>query len=222
MIVHYRNARSTRIRHYVQAALWCWMLRQHHHHRARREARIPVGYPRSYRVLRARRPRRGAAVRQRGYVSWPIGERCSNTHPNGWPVVATTTNGTRAIVAARGAEEIVIGGILNAASVARMAQRSGLSVTLLMAGTQGRFSMEDALGAGAIIDVLPDARPDDLGHACYRLFRESRADLRGALEVCAHYRRLVELGFADDIAWCIKRDALDTVPRFEKDRIVAG
>lgn len=140
----------------------------------------------------------------------------------GRTLVMTTTNGTRAIVAARGAEEIVIGGILNAASVARMAQRSGLSVTLLMAGTQGRFSMEDALGAGAIIDVLPDARPDDLGHACYRLFRESRADLRGALEVCAHYRRLVELGFADDIAWCIKRDALDTVPRFEKDRIVAG
>lgn len=140
----------------------------------------------------------------------------------GRTLVMTTTNGTRAIVAARDAEEIVIGGILNAASVARMARLSGLPVTLLMAGTQGRFSLEDALGAGAIIDALHGAQPDDLGHVCHRLFRENRVDLKGALEVCTHYHRLLELGFAEDIAWCMKRDTLDTVPRFEKDHIVAG
>jgi 2-phosphosulfolactate phosphatase len=140
----------------------------------------------------------------------------------GRTLVMTTTNGTRAIAAVKDAAEAVMGGFLNAASVARRASRSGLPVTLVMAGTNGRFSLDDALATGAILDALPGAEPDDLGRVCYSLYRENQTDLIGALRHCSHYHTLAALGFVGDIAWCVRRDVMDTVPVFVKDRIVAG
>lgn len=142
---------------------------------------------------------------------------------SGMTLVMTTTNGTRAIVAARDAREVVMGSIINATAVAHRAARSGLPVTLMMAGTRGRFSLDDALAAGAILDALPaNAEFDDMGRICHRLYMENHADLIGALQQCGHYYDLKALGFDDDIAYCMRRDLLNTVPYFEKDHVTAG
>lgn len=141
----------------------------------------------------------------------------------GRTLVMTTTNGTRAILAVREARVAAVGGIVNATAVARRAAESGLPLTLLMAGTRNRFSLDDALAAGAILDALPSgAEPDDLGHVCRRLYRENRKDPAAALEQCSHYHDLMALGFGEDIAYCMSRDVLDTVPRFHSDHIIAG
>jgi len=69
-------------------------------------------------------------------------------------ILMSTTNGTRAIYAARGASEIFIGALVNAAATAQAVLAAKLDTTLLCAGTNGAVAMEDILGAGAVIDEI--------------------------------------------------------------------
>ena len=65
-----------------------------------------------------------------------------------------TTNGTRAILAAIDAAEVLVGALVNAAAVAGALRQVQRDVTLLCAGTEGSVAAEDVLGAGAVIDQL--------------------------------------------------------------------
>lgn len=66
--------------------------------------------------------------------------------------------------------------------------------------------MDDAIAAGAIIDSMRNRslslQLDDSSVAAYELFDLRRTDLRAALEATGHGKRLMELGFVDDIAFC--------------------
>jgi len=67
-------------------------------------------------------------------------------------LVLTTTNGTRAIRrAARDASVLFTGSLLNARAVARELRRLQVDAVLVCAGTNGHFSLEDALAAGVVI-----------------------------------------------------------------------
>jgi 2-phosphosulfolactate phosphatase len=70
-------------------------------------------------------------------------------------VVFVTTNGTRAIDAATGARELLVGSLRNAPAVARCLEASGTeSVYVVCAGSAGRFVVEDFLGASTILSHL--------------------------------------------------------------------
>src|SRR5205809_5863761 len=71
-----------------------------------------------------------------------------------------TTNGTRALLSARGAELILAAALINAAAVAEALHPCGLDVTLLCAGTNGEIADEDVLGAGAVLSELLHRRTD--------------------------------------------------------------
>ena len=71
----------------------------------------------------------------------------------GRTIVFTTTNGTRALAVCQGAEQVLIGALVNAAEVARRLQDSQ-NIHLLCAGTRGEISREDVLAAGAMVDHL--------------------------------------------------------------------
>ena len=59
-----------------------------------------------------------------------------------------TTNGTRAIADAAPADRVLLGCLRNAPAVARELEESGTdSVYLVCAGSAGRFTVEDFLGA---------------------------------------------------------------------------
>jgi len=60
----------------------------------------------------------------------------------------STTNGTRAIIAARSAGLLLAGAIVNASAVAQVLARTGMDVTLLCAGTNGEPAIEDVIGRG--------------------------------------------------------------------------
>lgn len=139
----------------------------------------------------------------------------------GKTLVMTTTNGTRAIHAASGAAVLALGCMLNASAVAADAAASGLDVTLVCAGTRGRFTLEDVLTAGAIINELddPDLRLDDLSILARDLYRRNAADLLAALEDCAHARFLADAGYAGDVERCMRKDGLKAVPYFEKGMV---
>jgi 2-phosphosulfolactate phosphatase len=71
----------------------------------------------------------------------------------GKTVIFTTTNGTRALIHARQAGEILIGAFVNASAVANILQGREV-VHLLCAGTEGQASNDDILCAGMLVEIL--------------------------------------------------------------------
>lgn len=140
----------------------------------------------------------------------------------GKTLIMTTTNGTRAIHAAGQARALALGCLLNAAAVAAGARRSGLDVTILCAGTRGRFTLEDILTAGAIVERLgaPDAVMDDLSMLSHDLYLRHYGDLKGALRQCTHASYLAEAGYGQDIDYCMQADLLNAVPYYEKGLVM--
>jgi 2-phosphosulfolactate phosphatase len=135
----------------------------------------------------------------------------------------STTNGTRAIVAARDAQVVLTGALVNAAAVARaIVQRwPGLDVTLLCAGTGGAVAMEDVVGAGAVmraLEELTDVTPvSDVAIMAGRLFGSARHDLRHILAESRGGRNVIAAGLAQDIDFAARLDALDVVGVVQKD-----
>ena len=72
----------------------------------------------------------------------------------GKTIVMTTTNGTAALAGAQGAHEVLVGSFANYSVVVawlRAAARADKSITLVCAGTDGRFALEDARNGERIV-----------------------------------------------------------------------
>src|SRR5919202_3997758 len=81
--------------------------------------------------------------------------------PRAETVVMTTTNGTRAIVtAAAHCGTVLLGSLLNLDTVAAAAAAPEQDVTIVCAGFQGRFAIDDAYCAGRIVQLVGGERTD--------------------------------------------------------------
>lgn len=134
----------------------------------------------------------------------------------------STTNGTRAIVAAREADVILTGAVVNAHAVARALAEVGRDVTLLCAGTNGNIAMEDLLGAGAVMDALTRVGAkvtpgSDVTLIVQRLFNATRHDLRAALAQSLGGRNVIAAGLLGDVDFAARCDVLDVVGDVHKD-----
>ena len=141
----------------------------------------------------------------------------------GKTIIMTTTNGTEAIARLEGAREIVVCGLVNVSAVANHL-RSEPEIVIACSGRDDRFSLEDAVCAGALISRLRDlgaaSALDDAAAACELLYAIHGADLRGCLRGAAHGRYLADLGFGDDLDDCAAVDTQTTVPVVREGRIV--
>jgi 2-phosphosulfolactate phosphatase len=139
-------------------------------------------------------------------------------------LVLTTTNGTAAIHRVAGAQRVLIGGMLNASAVAAKLKGAG-HVTIVCAGTRGKFSLDDVFTAGCIIARLrendPDLALDDLGFIAEMLYHRYKTDWRPLIKNASHYKILKECGYLEDIAYCMREDALNIVPVWSDGIIVA-
>src|SRR5688500_13807365 len=155
---------------------------------------------------------------ERGSVrvpGFPLGNSPREYSPDGVAgnaLVLSTTNGTLALLKAQHAETVLCGALLNARAVAEeiVASRER-DVHIGWAGTMGRFSVEDAITAGAIIEAASEFSLhapvlDDAARASLLLFDRSRNDLRTALFDGDHGARLVALGLDEDIEFCARLD----------------
>lgn len=146
----------------------------------------------------------------------------------GRTIVITTTNGTAALAAARGAREILIGAIVNRSAVAAVIRGlagAGEHVHLVCAGTEGCVSAEDVLAAGAILDAAGvDAAGDTLdasAQGALASFRRVAAGGDVPAALVAEFRRspgganLVALGMEADLPAAAAIDTLPLVPRFD-------
>ena len=79
---------------------------------------------------------------------------CTPEICSGKPFIMTTTNGTRAILAALSAEKIMIGAFANASSTLEALKADRRPIHLICAGTDGQISLEDTLFAGWLAQSL--------------------------------------------------------------------
>ena len=135
--------------------------------------------------------------------------------PDGDELVYFTTNGTRAIAACGGAAAVYAGALTNAAALARhvVAAHPGQPVLLLCAGSLGRFSLEDFVGAGHLVRALRaagDYAPSDAALAAE--FASLGADTGTALAASRVGRMLARAGLGEEIAHAADCDSCDVVP----------
>lgn len=126
----------------------------------------------------------------------------------GKTILMATTNGTRALVAARTADVLLTGSIANAAATADAIRRAGLPVTLIGSGTQGEVSLEDLLGCGAVIDALGDdvTLANDTAAIARLLWQQSRDQLRTVFAQTFSYRNLSAAELLPDVDDCCLPD----------------
>lgn len=142
----------------------------------------------------------------------------------GASVLLSTTNGTRAVVAAQAATEIFIGSLLNAQATADalQPQLDHLHTLLVLAGTDGQIAQEDVIGAGAVLWHLLggtyriDLPYTDTAWMAYHCFASVRERLGAALRLGAGGINLIEGGFEDDIDLCAQLNSKSLAVRVHK------
>jgi 2-phosphosulfolactate phosphatase len=92
---------------------------------------------------------------------------------------------------------------------------------LLCAGTNGRVAMEDAIGAGAVMEALRRVErvteESDAARIAWRLFTAAAGDLREALSESAGGRNVIAAGLAEDIAFAASLDRFRNVVGYFTD-----
>ena len=129
--------------------------------------------------------------------------------PQGETLILSTTNGTRAVVAAAANAEIVlVGSLLNLDAVVGAVLEVGTDVEVVCAGVDGRFTLDDAYCAGRIAGLLGGERSDG-AEAAVRIAGSFATALEGlhASENPFHEK------LGEDVDWCARESVLSVVPR---------
>lgn len=144
---------------------------------------------------------------------------------DGRRAILATTNGSKLLAELHDAAEVYVGSILNASAVAQSVASASLvsarDITIICSGESGgtAFSLEDAIGAGAIASQLAD-RDDvemlDGASAAIAIYRSAEADIANALGITEHGRDLARLGLTTDLEFCARLNSSSAVPRLHK------
>ncbi len=140
-------------------------------------------------------------------------------------ILTTTTNGTVALraCAEAGAGEVLVGALLNlSALAASLRERPPQHLLLVCAGTGRDLALEDVLAAGMLAAAFPEAEWTDAARTAVAVYKQHAADLPGALRHSANGRVLMEHGRADDVAWCARVSAFETLAAMRDGEITVG
>ena len=139
-------------------------------------------------------------------------------------LVMTTTNGTKAFVAAAGADRVLAASFFNQSAVAR-AITGDRAVAIVCAGREGRFSLDDVVCAGHVVRAVLErvAAPVTLndGAVAARDLACRHGVSGEMLAGTAAGRALVEAGLGSDLALCAQPDRHQIVPMMY-DRVITA
>ncbi|MCS7005093.1 MAG: 2-phosphosulfolactate phosphatase [Cytophagales bacterium] len=138
----------------------------------------------------------------------------------GKKIVMTTTNGTQAILKAKGASHVVLGAFLNFDAVAEYIVQKNKNVVLVCAGWKGKYSLEDSLFAGALAKKLFEfhfqANNDDATTSCLLMYERVASNLKEFVALSSHYQRLRHLNVKEDLDYCITFNLMQGVAELQE------
>ena len=143
----------------------------------------------------------------------------------GKTVLLTTTNGTVALAGIQGARDVVVASYVNYSAVSAMiraAARGDTDVTIVCAGRDRQFALEDAACAGRFTRALSrpsTVRLNDAAQACSLIDRRYGDRLDRLFEDSEHGRALAEAGFAEDLIVCATVDSHPVIPIYHERQI---
>ena len=151
------------------------------------------------------------------YLDAPRGLRCVLRSPNGAGVC---------LAAAQAGGVLLAGCLRNARAVANAAMAMGGTFNVIPAGERWpggalRPSVEDALGAGAVLRWLPGSHSPEAEWAI-AAFQRFAGELADVLDCCGSGLELSERGHKDDVALAGALDVSEYVPRFDGVAFMAG
>jgi len=138
-------------------------------------------------------------------------------------LVMSTTNGTRAFLAAQGGSRVLAASLLNLSAVAEELARIGSDVVVVCAGKEDRFALDDAVCAGLLLKGIRDRREgglrlDDASLAAVALAERMPADADFLARTAAG-AALVEIGLGEDLTFCALQDRHLLIPEMH-DRVI--
>jgi 2-phosphosulfolactate phosphatase len=144
----------------------------------------------------------------------------------GQTVVLSTSNGTAVLDSVAGSPAVLVGCLLNArasaqAAVALARLGAGSALGIVCAGQHGRFALEDAVGAGVIVErVLESATGGDAVHLddgaiAARRLASTYQDHSQAMGTCRTAEVLRAIDAEEDIPFCSRIDGSRSVGRLE-------
>lgn len=114
---------------------------------------------------------------------------------------------------------------VNLSAVADEVQKAAQDLVIVCAGRIGRFSLEDAACAGALVGKLANSviglELNDAAELVREYDRSHGDDVEGILRRSEHGRYLIELGFEEDLPVCARVDSVPVVPHLKEKRITA-
>jgi 2-phosphosulfolactate phosphatase len=146
----------------------------------------------------------------------------------GRTILLTTSNGTRALLAARGAHAIGVAGFINRSAAARWAGSQRRPVVLVCAGERGGVSLEDQACAGLLaahlVAEVSATQLTEAAREAVEVGRGYRGEVGRLRADSAWARHLVQTGRGADVDVCLALDTATLVPvyRPDVDEIVAG
>ncbi len=147
----------------------------------------------------------------------------------GKTVLFTTTNGTAAFAGLSGAREIVVGCYANFSAVARVlraATKQGADVTIICAGRDRQFALEDAACAGRFVKAVGRRATttvlSDAAVACLLIEKRYGDNIARLFGDSEHGRALTDAGFGADLEACARIDGYPVVPVYQDRQISAA
>lgn len=139
-----------------------------------------------------------------------------NEKLKGKTIVLTTSNGTKAILKAFEANQILIGSFLNITKLVSYLNSQESDIVLLCAGWKNRFNLEDTTFAGAVAERLKSSVhiESDSTLAAMDIYLQAAGDIRSYLSKASHAKRLSHLDIERDIEYCLKLDLAPSLPVF--------
>jgi len=141
-------------------------------------------------------------------------------------IILTTTSGTKAIISSKKAKYVFTGAFLNAEATAKatlkIAEWEGTGISLILAGTNGRFSLEDFICAGAIAKDFPtdNIEYSDAVSVALLAFQQARKSLDKVIRSGYHARYLISQGFKEDVKFCCRLNVFQIVSFLKGETVV--
>ncbi len=140
-------------------------------------------------------------------------------------LVFVSTNGTRAVIKTRLAERSLLGSMVNAGLVAEFLARNPGDTTFICAGREDKFSIEDAVCAGIIVNRLlaqtggGEIHLNDAARVASLLGERYASGILELFRHSDHGRYLMNIGQEADLEFCARLDSLPVIPVFQEEHI---
>lgn len=138
----------------------------------------------------------------------------------GKSLILNTTNGTKTLVRCMHGSKVYIAGFLNIRAVCEQLKNDNNEISIVCSGWKGRLSLEDVLCAGYIVSEVYEGKipveAKDGAKVAMGLFEQFGKDIFNTVHATNHAKRLIGLGFEEDIAYCCEIDKFNFAPEFKE------